>query len=166
MKSVSCFFVVAALLLRSVCFPLNVLGSDAALAAIGEADNVLGRAFGAVLELESIDANVSELMVKLNEAGELLARAKMAYRVGNFSEAFSKAEACSLLANDVLTEASVLKVSALEDFEAGFSRTVMFSITGATVFISFMVLVWLLFVPFYERRLLRMKPEAASDVDT
>ncbi len=166
MKAVLFTLVVAAFLLGSVCLPLNVSGSDEASVAIGEADNALRRAFNAVWELESIGANVSGLMVKLNEAGALLAAAENAYRMGNFSDAFSRAEGCSMLAEGVLAEASSLKSSALADAEARFSHTLMFSIAGAVVFVVFLVLVWVVFAQYYGRRLLRMKPEVTCDVDS
>jgi hypothetical protein len=117
------------------------------------------------LDAERVGANVSGLILRLNEAGELLAEAEMAYRVGNFSEAASKADQCYMLADGVIGEASSLKSSALADAQARFSSTLIFSLAGAVVFVTALILIWFLFKPFYAKKLLRMKPEVASNVE-
>jgi len=142
-----------------------VRGADGASSSVGEADVAVRRAFNATLDAERAGANVSGLMAKLNEAGELLAEAETAYRVGNFSEAVGKADQCYMLVDGVIGEASSLKSSALADAQARFSSTLMFSLAGAVVFVTALILIWVLFKPFYAKKLLKMKPEVASNVD-
>lgn len=154
--------VLAGLLSRYV---FVVRGADEASSSVGEADVAVRQAFNATLDAERAGANVSGLMAKLNEAGELLAEAEMAYRVGNFSEAASKADQCHMLADGVIGEASSLKSFALADAQTRFSSTLMFSIAGAVVFVAVLILIWFLFKPFYAKKLLRMKPEVASNVE-
>lgn len=52
-------------------------------AAITEAESEIVECYGAVAEAERAGANVSDLIVKLDEAGGLLAEAENAYKVGN-----------------------------------------------------------------------------------
>lgn len=148
---------------RTCLFAVNA--SDEASSAIGEADNALKHAFNAVLEAERAGANVSDLIVKLSEAGGLLAEAENAYRVGNFSEAAGKAKACSTMAHDIAWKAFILKSSALADAQKAFLQTLTFSCLGCTVFLAFLYLVWCWFRRVYEEKLLKMRPEVAADAE-
>jgi hypothetical protein len=145
--------------------PFYVSASDEASSAIGEADNALRQAFEAVLEAERAGVNVSDLLVKLDEAGGLLAEAENAYRVGNFSEAISKAERCSLVADGVIGEALSLKSSALADAQKAVLQTLTFSWVGGVAFLAVLFFVWSWFKRAYAEKLMRMKPEVASDAE-
>jgi hypothetical protein len=145
--------------------PFYVSASDEASLAIGEADNALRQAFEAVLNAEKAGVNVSDLIVKLDEAGGLLAEAENAYKVGNFSEAVSKAEGCSALADDVVGEALSLKSSALADAPKTVLKTLTFSCLGGVAFLTVLFFVWGWFKRAYSNKLLKMKPEVASDAE-
>jgi len=132
------------------------------LSKIGEAENAVREAFEAVLAAENVGANVSGLMARLNEAGGFLARAEMAYNNGDLDKAFNGADQCFALANGVLDEALALKSLALADEQVRQTQTLLFSFVGAAVFVVALFLVWILFKPFYVRKLLKMKPEVAS----
>jgi len=145
--------------------PFYVSASDEASSAIGEADNALRMAFEAVLEAERAGVNVSDLIVKLDEAGGLLAEAENAYRIGNFSEAVSKAEQCSVLADGVRDEAITLKGEASAGAQIAFWQDLTFAVMGSAVFLIVLFFVWDRFKRAYANKLLRMKPEVASDVE-
>lgn len=145
--------------------PFYVSASDEASSAIVEADNALRRAFEAVLEAERAGANVSDLIVKLDGAGRLLAEAENAYRIGNFSEAVSRAEECSMLADGVVGEALSLKSSALADAQKAVLQTLTFSWAGGVAFLAVLFFVWGWFKRAYAEKLMRMKPEVASNVE-
>jgi len=145
--------------------PFYVSASDEASSAVGGADNALRRAFEAVLEAERAGVNVSDLIVKLDEAGGLLAEAENAYRIGNFSEAVSRAEECSILANGVVGEALSLQNMALADAQTAFWQNLTFSCFGGAAVLVVLFLVWGWFKRVYVKRMLRMKPEVASDVE-
>jgi len=85
-KGLLCFLLVCMTLTLS----LNILASarvdDDAASRIEEADELVCPAFEAVLEAERAGANVSVLIVKLNEAGVFLAEAENLYRNRNFTE--------------------------------------------------------------------------------
>ena len=145
--------------------PFYVSASDEASSAIGEADSALRLAFEAVLEAEKAGANVSDLIVKLGEAGRLLAEAENAYRIGNFSEAVSKAEQCSVLADDVREEAITLKGEVLAGAQIAFWQDLTVTAMSSAVFLIVLFFVWGWFKRAYAKKLLRMKPEVASDVE-
>jgi hypothetical protein len=142
-----------------------VSAGDETSSAIGEADNALRMAFEAVLEAERAGANVSDLIVKLDGAGGLLAEAENAYRVGNFSEAISKADKCSMLADGIMGEALSLKSSALADAQRAILQTLTISCVGGVAFLAVLFFVWGWFKRAYAEKLMRMKPEVASDAE-
>ena len=142
-----------------------VRGADEASSSVGEADVAVRQAFDATLDAERAGANVSGLIVRLDEAGGLLAEAENAYRVGNFSEAVSKAEECSMLADGVIGEALSLQNMALADAQTAFWQNLTFSCVGGAAFLVVLFLVWGWFKRVYAEKLLKMKPEVASDVE-
>jgi hypothetical protein len=142
-----------------------VSADDGASSAISEANDALRRAFEAVLEAERVGANVSGLIVKLNEVGGLLAEAEIAYRNGNVSEAVSKAEECSGLADIVRDEALTLKGEALAVRQNIFWQNLSITLVGSAVFLIFLFFVWDWFKRFYSKKLMKMKPEVAVDAE-
>jgi len=151
--------------LSLTCLPCHVSAAYEASSAIGEADNALRMAFEAVLEAERAGANVSDLIVKLDDAGRLLAEAENAYRVGNFSEAVSKAEECSMLADGVAVEALSLKSLALANAQTALWQNLTFSCFGGLAFLVALFFVWGWFKRVYAKKLMRMKPEVAVDAE-
>jgi hypothetical protein len=142
-----------------------VRGADEASSSVGEADVAVRQAFDATLEAERAGANVSGLIVKLDGAVGLLAEAENAYRIGSFSEAISRAEECSALANGVVGEALSLRSSGLADAQKAALQTLTFSCVGGAAFLTVLFFVWGWFKRAYAGKLLRMKPEVASDAE-
>jgi len=142
-----------------------VSADDGASSAISEANDALRRAFEAVLEAERVGANVSGLIVKLNEVGGLLAEAEIAYKNGNFSEAVSKAKECSGLADGVMDEALTLKGKALAMGQNIFWQNLSITLVESAVFLIFLFFVWDWFKRFYSKKLMKMKPEVAVDAE-
>jgi hypothetical protein len=143
--------------------PFNAVASDEASLVISEANNKLKMAFEAVLDAEKAGANVSDLIIQLNSAGVLLAEAENAYRVGVFSEAVSKAEECSMLADGVMGEALQLRDSAIVNAQTVFWHNLMFSIFEGAAFLFVIFFVWSWFRRVYVKRIVNMKPEVVSD---
>jgi len=139
-----------------------VRGADEASSSVGEADVAVRRAFNATLEAERAGANVSGLIVRLNEAGGILVEAEMALGNGNSSEAAGKAVQCIGIAQSVKSDADVLKASALDGARTVFWASLAFSVVGIVAFVVVLVLVWRWFKRGYVRRMLGMKPEVAT----
>jgi hypothetical protein len=140
-----------------------VRGADEASSSVGEADVAVRRAFNATLDAERAGANVSGLILRLNEAGGILAEAEMALGNGNSSEAASKAGQCIGIAESVKGDADVLKASALVEARTVFWASLAFSVVGIAVFVVVLALVWRWFKRGYVGKMLGMKPEVAAD---
>ena len=140
-------------------------GADEASSSVGEADVAVRRAFNATLDAERAGANVSGLILRLNEAGEILAEAEIALKDGNSSEAAGKAVQCIGIAESVKGDADVLKASALDEAQTVFWTSLTFSVVGIAVFVVVLVLVWRRFKRGYNRKVLGMKLEVVSDAE-
>jgi hypothetical protein len=94
-------------------FPtFGVANQEAAFSKISEAEDALLAAYGAVLEAERAGANISRLLIRLNEAGAFLSRAKLAYGTEDFDSAVHFADQSLTKLNGSVTEANRLKWSA------------------------------------------------------
>jgi len=143
--------------------PLCVRGTGDASASVGEADVAVRQAFNATLDAERAGANVSGLILRLNEAGGILVEAEMALGKGNSSEAFSKAGQCVGIAESVRSDADALRVSALDEAQTVFWTYLTFSVAGIAAFVVVLALVWRRFKRGYVRKVLGMRPEVAHD---
>ncbi len=137
--------------------------SEEAAVAIERAEAVLISSYRVVLDAEGAGANVSELVIRLNGAGELLAEAQVSYRVEDFEEAVLLAELCSEVGENVLDEAARLKSLAAVQGIQRFRWTVTVTIFGVAVVACLSLSAWLIFKRYYIRRVLSMKPEVVSD---
>jgi hypothetical protein len=140
-----------------------VRGADEASSSVGEADVAVRWAFNATLDAERAGANVSGLILRLNEAGEILTEAEMALGNGNSSEAAGKAGQCIGIAESVRSDADVLKASALDGARTVFWASLTFSVVGIVVFVVVLEFVWRRFKRGHVRKMLGMKPEVAAD---
>lgn len=144
-------------------WPLCVRGASEASGSVGEADVAVRQAFNATVDAERAGANVSSLIVRLNEAGDALAMAENALRSGDSSGAVNNASLCIGIAEGVKSDAGVLKASALDEARTVFWRYLTFSVVSIAAFVIALVLVWLWFKRGYEGKVLNMKPEVAAD---
>lgn len=156
------------LLLSAFTFPIFVLRAHAssqvvAASAVSQAEQALASAYEAVLEAEQAGANVSGLLTRLNGAGELLARAHVSYRLGDFDGAASLANLCMDVGEAVKMEAYGLRDLAVEDGLQRFRWTMIGSILGVAIIVGASFLGWRVFKLRYCRRVLGMRPEVAKD---
>lgn len=142
-----------------------VKGSDGASSSIGEAGAAIRQAFNATLDAERAGANVSGLIVRLNEAGSLLTMAEVAYGNGNLSGAVDLAGQSLRTAYDVKDDALKMKDSAAQNTHSLIVSSVIFWASGASGFTLLLILVWVWFKRFYARRLPKLKPEVVSDAE-
>jgi len=140
------------------------VGESEASSALTSAEGAVGSAYQAVLKAEEAGANVSGLLlVQLNDAGELLAKAKVAYRLEDFDEVVFSASLCSEISENVKNEADELHVETYGSKITVFWLTSTGSLVGvvAVGFGSFWG--WRFFKKRYYERVLEMKPEVSSD---
>jgi uncharacterized membrane protein len=139
------------------------VSSDDAQAAINSAESKVISVYKSVLEAEKAGANVSSLLVKLNNGSALLSKAQMQYRIGNFSEAVNFANQCYDSLSGIETEADDLRDSAVMLRKQG----MLISAVGSTLAISAVLYVsifgWRFFKEKYSKRVLGMKPEVQAN---
>jgi len=128
------------------------------------ADRSVSSAFEAVLDAEGAGANVSALIEALNEAVGSLVEAKVFFKNGDFGKVGEVAGRSAEVADVVKDEALVLKTEALSHRDFVFKISVIGSAIGVPAFLFCMFFLWRWFKGYYMRRVLRMKPEVASDV--
>jgi len=104
---------------------------DEAASALASAEGAVVSAYQAVLKADEAGANVSGLLVRLNEAGELLTHARMAYRLGDFDSALDFAVRSRERLNGFVVEADALRGAAMQEHYWDFMVNVAGSIVGA-----------------------------------
>jgi CHASE3 domain sensor protein len=140
-----------------------VRGAGEASSSVSDAESWVLVAFNATLEAQRAGANVSGLIVRLNEAAGLLDDAEVALNSGNLSEAASMAGQCIAIAENVKGDANVLKASALDEAQNVFWTSFTFFVVGIGTFVVVLVAVWLWFKRGYTAKVLGTKPEVTSD---
>jgi len=135
---------------------------DVATLSIARAEENVSLAYQAVKDAEGARANISGLLSELNEAGELLAKANMSYRIGDFENATFLADASTEKSDSIKIEAYRIRDLALYQGLVNFQSTIAASIlsVAAILFISFTG--WRLFKRRYYQRVLKLKPEMRS----
>jgi len=124
------------LLLVSVpCAQANVVDESEAVSALATAEAAVVSAYEGVAKADEVGANVSGLLVRLNEAGELLTRAHLAYRLGNFDSALDFAVLCEERLSGFTAEADALRGGAIQDRYWNFLVNVVGSILGTVAVI-------------------------------
>ena len=159
LKVSACFllvFVLAGLFMRG-CFVVR--GVDDAAASVADADVAVRRAFDAALDAERAGANVSGLLVRLNDAGAVLGEAEVALSNGNLSDAAGKAGTCISMAQSVVSDAGALRTWALDGARTWWWTYLAFSVVGIGVFVVVLAVVWRRFKRGYVGNVLGMKPE-------
>jgi ribosomal protein L35AE/L33A len=141
----------------------HVKGASEASENVEGADGALRKAFNATLEAERVGANISGLILRLNEAEGVLREAEIALANGNLSEAFNEAGQCVGIAESVKSDAGVLKALALDEAQRVFGPSLTFSVVSIAVFVVVLVLVWRRFRRGYPGKVLGMRPEVVSD---
>lgn len=130
------FIFMVLLVSTSLCF-VNVsfakVSEEEAASVLAEAERTLTSAYQAVLKAEESGANGTALLVQLNDAGELLARARMAYRSGNFNEVSVLVNSCKTIGLEVESAAVELKDSAISEGLQRMILTMTASVAGIAV---------------------------------
>lgn len=144
---------------------LVVMGSDGASSSIGQAEAAIRQAFNATVYAERAGANVSGLIARLNEAGDLLTRAEVAYGNGDLGQAEELAGQSLTAANSVRGDALTMRDSAYAAARSSISMSLFSWALAFPVFILLLGIGWSLFKRFYARRLMKSRPEVASDAE-
>lgn len=147
-SAMALLFVLSSILMFSVSALSN---REITISSISEAEQSMAEAYEAVLDAERVGANVSSLLVRLNDGAGLLSEAHMAFEVGDFEEAVRFAELSSEVAWEVGGEAEWLEVEANT---VGVSRSRWF-ILASFLGVSFVIVANLLGYEYFKRRYYR-----------
>ncbi len=131
--------------------------------ALAESEEALVSAYQVVLEAEETGADVSDLLVELNDAGEALAGANTANRVGNVAEAGRLADLSLEISEAVRDEAYILQVEAHGSRVVRYWLTSVGSLAGMVAVVLGSLWTWRFFKRRFYQRLLGMKPEVISN---
>ena len=121
------------------------------------------KAFNVVLDAEKAGGNVTQLLLKLNTAGVLLAAAQNAYNSGNTANVTLIAENVRQIADQVNGDAINLRNASFVESQNSFWLTLIFSIVGAGVFGLSVWFVWRRFKRTFIKKLLGAKPEVVEN---
>ena len=137
-------------------------GAEEAALAIERTEDIVISCYQVVLEAESAGGDVSGLLARLNEAGELLTQAHALYRLEDFDGAARFADLCSQIGEEVRGKAYGLRSLAVEEAVQRFRWTMIGSILSMTIIVGASFVGWRIFKLRYYRRILEMKPEVVS----
>jgi len=140
-------------------FPVSAAGNqEVAAFSISEAEWSMVQAYEAVLGAESADADVSGLLVRLNDAAALLSEARMAFDVGDFDEAAGYAESTSEVGYEIVDEVEMLEIEVANARVYSSWGVVVISVLGVSVVVVASLVGYSFFKRRYYRRLSKMKP--------
>ena len=165
MSSLRPCFIMAVLFVFVACafmFTAFATGESSAASDVAMAEADVVSAYEAVLEAEQVGADVSALLVRLNDASESLAEAEVAYRLGDFNESVRLADLCSAISEEVKSEAGELRLQAYGAWYFDMWLKIAGSLVGVVVVGLGGFWAWRVFKRRYYRRVLKMKPEVVS----
>ena len=140
-------------------FPVSAAGNqEVAASSISEAELSMVQAYEAVLDAESADADVSGLLVRLNDAAALLSEARMTFDVGDFDEAAGYAESTSEVVYEIVDEVELLEIEVANARVYSSWVFLVISVLGVSVVVVASVFGYSFFKRRYYRRLSKMKP--------
>jgi hypothetical protein len=121
------------------CFGAN---SEDASSAISDAEAKIVACYSAVADAAKAGANVSELLIALNDAGWLLSEAKLACNMRDFDSAVNLANECQSRLNGVIDKAESLKLDAEQAGYLNFMVNVVGSGVGALCVVVGSLVYW------------------------
>ena len=144
MRSVLFWFAGLACVLLVACAPSLVHGADEhdAGLAVASAESRVAECYNFALDAERAGANVSELLRVLNEAGDLLSKAELAYGVGDYDSAATYAAQCEGRLAGFEVQAQALRDSAAWQRQLDLMVNVVGSAAGAVAVLVGGWLVW------------------------
>jgi hypothetical protein len=139
--------------------------TDQVTSKLQEASSAIGQAFNAVLSAEKAGGNTSQLLAKLNTAGEILAEAQNTYNSGTTANVSFMAENARQIAEQVNVDALNLLSKSLIESENNTMFTLIFSVVGAIMFGISLFLIWRRFKRAHLMKVLDMRPEVVENTN-
>ena len=149
------------LLAFSFCLSANsaVAQTNNSESKLQAANNAIGQAFNAIKAAEKAGANVTDLIVVLNGAAELLASAENS---GKPDIVAAQVDSVLSISQDVKTLALEAKQTAIVSNQNAFLSNILLSIISALVFILALLLIWRWLKKRYTQNLSNAKPQVVE----
>jgi hypothetical protein len=163
LKILSVFLVFVIFFSMLVISAFSLTNEDQAISAINNSEEAIASTYRAVLGVESAGANVSSLLSTLNIAAELLAKANMSYKTGDFNNATLFANRSLQMVNEVKIETYKTRDLTLNENSQRFIFSLAESAIGVCSVIFFSFVGWRLFKQRYLRHIRKLRPEVSSD---
>jgi hypothetical protein len=122
-----------------------------AASALVTSENAVVSAYQAVSKAEESGANVSSLLVRLNEAGWFLSRGRIAYESRDFDSAFEFATQSQEKLNGLVADADALSETAFYEHYLDFLVNVVGSVIGTVAVVCVSFFAWFLLKRKYEK---------------
>jgi hypothetical protein len=129
--------------IRIICAQSDVEG------AIKQAEADVLSAFVSVLDAQEAGANVTRLIIKLNESGTLLSEAEGLFKKSQFNEVIDRCALSMEISEAVQIEAEEVKASASSYRDRFLSTTMMYSLIGSILFLISMFVLWRRFKAYH-----------------
>jgi uncharacterized protein (UPF0333 family) len=144
-------------------FCMKYVKAENEKASIEAADSAINQAFTNVSAAQEAGGNVTQLLARLDSAGELLAEADNGYRSGNLTNVASEAGNARSIADQVNSDAVSLLKASVSRSQNNLILTLFFSMDGAVIFAVVLLVIWRRFKRGYMKKLLRSKPEVVKN---
>ena len=128
-------------------------------AKLQAASTAVDQAFSAILAAQKAGANVTDLLLQLNYAQNVLANAQNSYRTGDLVDAGTQADNVVPIAQQVTSLAQSAEQAALVSGQNAFLTTIGLTVIGSIAFLVVLFIVWRLFKNRYIGSLSDAKPE-------
>jgi predicted S18 family serine protease len=116
--------------------------TDKASLKLQEAQVLFEESFTAVLDAESVNANVTSLLNQLNDVASLLTLAENAYNVGDNNLVISNADNVIQMSKQISSEACTLKDLAAVENQNAFWIKLCLTVLFSVVFVLVMFTIW------------------------
>jgi len=136
------FFLFFSILSASFIFKVSASTKDEAESAIRSSEERILECYLAVLDAERAGADVKQLLIVLNNAGGLLAKARLAYKEGDFSAAKDLAYQSLRRLDGFIGRAEALRDAASREGFYDFMVNFVGSISGAIALVLFSFVLW------------------------
>jgi hypothetical protein len=163
LKMLSVFLMFVILFSTVVISAFALTDEDQAASTIDDSEEAIASTYRAVLDVESAGANVSSLLSTLNIAAELLAKANMSYKTGDFYNATLFANMSLQMVNEVKIEAYETRDLTLYENSQRFIFSLAESTIGVCLVIFFSFVSWRFFKQRYLHHIQKLRPEVSSD---
>ena len=131
-------------LASQLCVPIVLaqISEVEAASALVTSENAVFSAYQAVSNASEAGANVSSLLVRLNESGWFLSRAQIAFKSGDFDSAVEFAVQCQGKLNGFAADADALKENAIYEHYMDFFVNVAGPIVEAVSVVCVSLIIW------------------------